>query len=240
MNTQCYFDKDIHNYITISFPQEFWSTSASKWMAAQLPPRAALAVPPFSVLGFRGSHLSNTTCLTQVFFKSGESCSKLWRSVILHTQRMKQTRHQTCGVRTDAKCPPKQPPSSQPAARLCADPNFFNIQLGKTFSTSWFKYLITIYVPRGFLPSGLSAEAARPRPGSVWTPTILFTMCNSIYISIYLFITGTTLLTYRLYVGQAPRGLRQGPLRPGREARRAPLEAAAAAVDTIVCVFRLF
>ena len=44
MNTQCYFDKDIHNYITISFPQEFWSTSASKWMAAQLPPRAALAV----------------------------------------------------------------------------------------------------------------------------------------------------------------------------------------------------
>ena len=26
---------------------------------------------------FRGNHLSNTTCLTQVFFKSGEACSKL-------------------------------------------------------------------------------------------------------------------------------------------------------------------
>ena len=26
---------------------------------------------------FRGSHLSNTTCLTQVFLKSGECCSKL-------------------------------------------------------------------------------------------------------------------------------------------------------------------
>ena len=24
----------------------------------------------------RGSHLSNTTCLTQVFFRSGESCSR--------------------------------------------------------------------------------------------------------------------------------------------------------------------
>ena len=28
----------------------------------------------------RGNHLSNTTCPTQVFFKSGESCSKLWWS----------------------------------------------------------------------------------------------------------------------------------------------------------------
>ena len=26
-------------------------------------------------------HLSNTTCLTQVFCKSGESCSKVWQSL---------------------------------------------------------------------------------------------------------------------------------------------------------------
>ena len=29
-------------------------------------------------LGIRGNHLSSTTCLTQVFFKSGEECDKLW------------------------------------------------------------------------------------------------------------------------------------------------------------------
>ena len=29
------------------------------------------------LLVFRGNHLSNTTCLLQVFLKSGESCSKL-------------------------------------------------------------------------------------------------------------------------------------------------------------------
>ena len=28
------------------------------------------------VIIFRGNHLSNTYCLTHVFFKSGESCSK--------------------------------------------------------------------------------------------------------------------------------------------------------------------
>ena len=28
------------------------------------------------LLDLRGSHLSNTTCLTHVFFKSGEQCSK--------------------------------------------------------------------------------------------------------------------------------------------------------------------
>ena len=27
---------------------------------------------------FRRNHLSNTTCLTQAFFKRGEQCSKLW------------------------------------------------------------------------------------------------------------------------------------------------------------------
>ena len=27
---------------------------------------------------FRVNHLSNTTCVTQVFYKSGERCSKLW------------------------------------------------------------------------------------------------------------------------------------------------------------------
>ena len=27
---------------------------------------------------FRGNHLSNTTCLTPVFFKSDDECSKSW------------------------------------------------------------------------------------------------------------------------------------------------------------------
>ena len=34
-----------------------------------------------SSIDSRGNHLSNTTCLTRVFFKSGESCGKLWWSL---------------------------------------------------------------------------------------------------------------------------------------------------------------
>ena len=30
------------------------------------------------LLALRGNHLSNASCLTQVFFKSGEECGKLW------------------------------------------------------------------------------------------------------------------------------------------------------------------
>ena len=33
------------------------------------------------VYKFRGNHLSNTTCLRLVFFKNGELCSNLWRSL---------------------------------------------------------------------------------------------------------------------------------------------------------------
>ena len=33
----------------------------------------------------RGSHSSNTTCLTQVFFKSGKYLYELWRSLTLQT-----------------------------------------------------------------------------------------------------------------------------------------------------------
>ena len=36
------------------------------------------AVRVRAVAGLRGNHLSNTTCLTQTFFKSGESCGNLW------------------------------------------------------------------------------------------------------------------------------------------------------------------
>ena len=39
------------------------------------------AQPPVEVKVFRGNHLSNTTCLTQAFFKSGEECSTLWCSL---------------------------------------------------------------------------------------------------------------------------------------------------------------
>ena len=37
---------------------------------------AAAATNALGAEGFRGNHLSNPTCLTQVFFKSCESCGK--------------------------------------------------------------------------------------------------------------------------------------------------------------------
>ena len=43
-----------------------------------------LLKPCFHVAGsdhLRGNHLSNTTCLTRAFFKSGEECSTLWCSL---------------------------------------------------------------------------------------------------------------------------------------------------------------
>ena len=34
---------------------------------------------PFGIVSkFKGNNLSNTTCLTQAFFKSGEECSEFW------------------------------------------------------------------------------------------------------------------------------------------------------------------
>ena len=39
-----------------------------------VPPRTVSKKGPW----LRENHLSNTTCLTQVFFKSGEQYSKLW------------------------------------------------------------------------------------------------------------------------------------------------------------------
>ena len=43
-------------------------TAAKEWLFMDRRKTASL----------RGSHLSNTTCLTQVFVKRGEQCSKVW------------------------------------------------------------------------------------------------------------------------------------------------------------------
>ena len=40
----------------------------------------------------RGSHLSNTTCLTHVLFKSGEECSTGWCSWTRRKAHKKQAR----------------------------------------------------------------------------------------------------------------------------------------------------
>ena len=53
-----------------------------------------------------GSHLSNATCLTQVFFKSGEECSKLrWFS----TRQKAHKTNEACIKReaSDKQCHPK-------------------------------------------------------------------------------------------------------------------------------------
>ena len=60
----------------------------------------------------RGSHLSNATCLTQVFFKCGEYYSKICRSVT------RQNAHKTNATVLDIR--QVVPPSQSRSGRLCA------------------------------------------------------------------------------------------------------------------------
>ena len=52
--------------------------AAGRLLAADAGARVQVAEITSSESFLRGNHLSNTTRLTQGFFKSGESCSKLW------------------------------------------------------------------------------------------------------------------------------------------------------------------
>ena len=53
------------------------SSSALSWLRG-----TAVSIRTVSCTAWlRGNHLSNATCLTQVFFKSGEECSMLWCSL---------------------------------------------------------------------------------------------------------------------------------------------------------------